>query len=482
MTKKRYVQYTINLDARQVRTDYLEGKECFVVPTAMMTEGVHEGSKGPLLYTENDLDRWSPAWNYKPIVHNHPKKGSACTKEFLTKNKLGVVLNAHFDGKQRAESWLEKDKLKARDPKLFQAIKNKKVVEVSTGLHVDLAGGPGKFHGKAYKAVAKNHRPDHLAILTKGQGACSVKDGAGLGVMNKKRRQKLKDQLKQEILNELNHDDVDGDEPRKVKTKVSNSKGKHMATKAKRKFVSGLIKNEQTQFTEKDREWLLTLNERQLKNLEPKKLEFSFSSKEEMDAAIEKGIESGLAANLKNPKKLKKLLAQVENSSDDEEDEDKPDDEMDEESSTKKNMKKLGIKNKKAKKVDLNEFLENAPAEIRTVLNASLAESRRKHLKLAKIVFNSKNNRFTKEQLLKMDPDMLRGIASMARASTPAKNSARSFFGAAVPSGVRNKKKSEKSPMHVLKLPVFNADKADAMRDGTRLKKARAKRNKMLVG
>ena len=38
---------TFNL-GKKIRTDYLEGRECYVVPTVILTEGVHNGSNGPL--------------------------------------------------------------------------------------------------------------------------------------------------------------------------------------------------------------------------------------------------------------------------------------------------------------------------------------------------------------------------------------------------------------------------------------------------
>ena len=38
----------------------------------------------------------------------------------------------------------------------------------------------GDWNGKAYVGIARNYRPDHLAILPDMKGACSIADGAGL--------------------------------------------------------------------------------------------------------------------------------------------------------------------------------------------------------------------------------------------------------------------------------------------------------------
>jgi hypothetical protein len=52
-------------------------------------------------------------------------------------------------------------------------------MELSTGLFVDLENEQGKWKDKEYCAIARNIRPDHLALLPDKKGACSVEDGAG---------------------------------------------------------------------------------------------------------------------------------------------------------------------------------------------------------------------------------------------------------------------------------------------------------------
>ena len=56
---------------------------------------------------------------------------------------------------------------------------------MSTGLYVDRDETPGTCpkSGRPYDAVARNYRPDHLAILPDQRGACSNEDGCGI-VMN----------------------------------------------------------------------------------------------------------------------------------------------------------------------------------------------------------------------------------------------------------------------------------------------------------
>jgi hypothetical protein len=54
------------------------------------------------------------------------------------------------------------------------------MVEISTGLFTDNIPESGVWNGEAYTAVARNYRPDHLAILPDQKGSCSIADGAGL--------------------------------------------------------------------------------------------------------------------------------------------------------------------------------------------------------------------------------------------------------------------------------------------------------------
>ena len=60
-------------------------------------------------------------------------------------------------------------------------------MELSTGLFTDndeTAGVSPK--GRNYEAVARNHRPDHMAVLPDQVGACSINDGCGVLVNEEK--------------------------------------------------------------------------------------------------------------------------------------------------------------------------------------------------------------------------------------------------------------------------------------------------------
>ena len=179
---------TVNL-MPVVRHDQMEGKDYLVVPMVMLTEGVHQGNCGPLLYPDTELAKIPAVWNHKPVVVYHPNingKGvSACDPDILTTYKIGVIMNTVFeDGKLKAEAWLDAERINTVDDRVMAAIENNVMMELSTGLFTDLKEEEGEFGETHYDAIAVNYRPDHLAILPDQIGACSVADGAGFLRMN----------------------------------------------------------------------------------------------------------------------------------------------------------------------------------------------------------------------------------------------------------------------------------------------------------
>ncbi|WP_442510566.1 DUF2213 domain-containing protein [Novipirellula sp. SH528] len=176
---------TINAHGKHTRYEQLNGKEYLVVPMVMMTEGVHNGSNGALYYPPHELAKTPEAWNLKPVVVYHPQFGTATTPAELAARMVGMVMNARWDGvRLRAEAWLEQERLGDLAPEVGWALANGEPVEVSTGLFTDNMPTPGTWNGEDYQFVATNYRPDHLALLPEGVGACSVADGCGLLQLN----------------------------------------------------------------------------------------------------------------------------------------------------------------------------------------------------------------------------------------------------------------------------------------------------------
>ena len=208
---------TANLDTTHVRYRKLDGTNYMVCPMVMLTEGVHAGSNGPLMYHAAEMAKTPVLWDHKPVTINHPtingQPVSACSPAAIEAQKVGMILNTEFQAANRgqparlkSEAWLLPEKLKQVSPEVFNAVKRGQVVEVSTGLFCDQPKSTGVWNKEYYDAEAMNFRADHLAILPNEKGSCSIEDGAGLmrnartpnpqrGVTNMKSKRSLVDAI-----------------------------------------------------------------------------------------------------------------------------------------------------------------------------------------------------------------------------------------------------------------------------------------------
>ena len=183
-----YAQYKRKQEGQyQVEHQTYQGREYLVVPVTMMVEGVHNGSHGPMLHTIEDLGLFPASWNGIPIVIDHPELNgvpiSANDPKVLDNCLVGIVFNTHVDGlKLVAQAWLEEERLRQLSSVVLAQIEAGEPVEVSLGMFTEDIITQGEWNGEQYEAIAKNHRPDHLALLPGGLGACSIEDGCGIRV------------------------------------------------------------------------------------------------------------------------------------------------------------------------------------------------------------------------------------------------------------------------------------------------------------
>ena len=172
----------------------LNGRDHYVVPMSLIVPGVLSGSKGALHYPPDEISKNYDAWNGMPLVVNHPMHNgrpiSARSAAVIDSHGIGTVLNARINkhGKLVAEGWFDIEKANTVDPRIISSIERGEQIELSTGLFTDnipVKNGENAHHnGKKYTHIARNYRPDHLAILPDELGACSIKDGCGVGVVN----------------------------------------------------------------------------------------------------------------------------------------------------------------------------------------------------------------------------------------------------------------------------------------------------------
>lgn len=407
------IQIIVTNMSKLIRSDTIENEPHWVVPVILIAEGVHND----VLYPSDELKKFPTAWDGIPIPVQHPtKEGMPITANSpdLEKYNVGRIYNTKFeDGKLKAEAWLAKNKIEKIAPEIKKMLENNEMIEVSTGVFVEVTNNEGKWNGETYKGIAANYRPDHLALLPGGTGACSIKDGAGMPRINsskfdldkilrveifklenneisfwKKEDQRViysliknKDQLlerKYTFDKKLNELHINGEVEEVVSevnfVSVNNLKGKKMERK---KAVEMLIANEANKWDEKDSEFLMGLEDDQFKKLEEEK-EVKEEEKKKLKVNKEKEIE----------KKAEELIANREV---------KAKAEAEKKAADEKLKANKGEEKKKA--ITADEYLANAPKEYREVLQDGLKLHQEKKETLVEALVKNERCKFSKEQL-----------------------------------------------------------------------------------
>jgi hypothetical protein len=177
--------YSCVINAAKFKLNTLNGREYLTAPVVMAKVTV----MNKILYKEDELKRSVVGWNNRPVTVSHPANEdgsflSANSPEVLEKYQVGFVFNTRMDkGKLKAEIWLDKDLL-ANHKDLANKIDAGEMIEVSTGLFLDLEEKEGVFNSKEYVGIGHSYLPDHLALLPNEIGACSIEDGAGFPRVN----------------------------------------------------------------------------------------------------------------------------------------------------------------------------------------------------------------------------------------------------------------------------------------------------------
>lgn len=179
-----------------VRRERRGGRDYIVANLVLIVPGVLHGSKGALYYPPDECARNPTTWNGMPLVVEHPTRDgvpiSARDPEVsLGESVVGALYRSRFQENLSGEGWFDVERTAAYDRRLPDADKmlprlEKGVpIEISTGLWTDnfpVANGRCPKTGREYTAVARNYRPDHVAILPQTRGACSVADGCGVNM------------------------------------------------------------------------------------------------------------------------------------------------------------------------------------------------------------------------------------------------------------------------------------------------------------
>ena len=186
---KNLCVYDVAVANYTIREKTWEGRKYLVVPAVMMKEGVRSGSAGPILHEASELQRHTAAWNGTPVMVGHPQDEdglnvSANSPQVLEQS-VGRLFSTHYADGLRSEVWIDVEKLSQISPTTLARIRQGRPLDVSVGIYTDEDPIEGQWGSQTYGSIARNYRPDHLALLPDEQGACSWNDGCGIRVNQK---------------------------------------------------------------------------------------------------------------------------------------------------------------------------------------------------------------------------------------------------------------------------------------------------------
>jgi hypothetical protein len=180
--------FTCNTVNAKVRTDRLRGREFLVAPVvAIKGDAVLNGEFVPF----EELERGFGSWDGRPVTLGHPQQGEA----FISANdprtlelwQVGDFYRTYLDdGAIKGEAWIDVELAQqtADGRELLRRLRRGEPVEVSTGYWRELDSQGGTYNGQDYEGVARDLKPDHLAMLLNETGACSWADGCGAPRVN----------------------------------------------------------------------------------------------------------------------------------------------------------------------------------------------------------------------------------------------------------------------------------------------------------
>lgn len=183
----------------QVTRVWENGREYLVAPATSLREQVLSGSRGPLYYPAEETVKSVSSWDGQPLVVYHPTHNgediSAHDERADIKAFIGEIRGSRHvgNGKLQHKLWFDIENTRNADRNLSPSVQilprllNGRPVALSTGLYTDNepAQNGSHYNGVPYVGIARNYRPDHIAILPDVRAACDISDGCGVLVNSK---------------------------------------------------------------------------------------------------------------------------------------------------------------------------------------------------------------------------------------------------------------------------------------------------------
>jgi hypothetical protein len=190
----RQLGFACNVLGASVRTETRDGRDWLIAPVVALTSGVRNHELVPA----SEVLSHPQAWNGRPVVVYHPQDNgqhvSANDPSLLEKQQIGQLFNVTAEqvsgqAKLKGELWIDIQKARqvGQDGReVLTRLRNQNPLEVSTAYFRDIIATQGLFDGTEYGSEARDIKPDHLAVLPQGEGACSWADGCGAPRVNQR--------------------------------------------------------------------------------------------------------------------------------------------------------------------------------------------------------------------------------------------------------------------------------------------------------
>ena len=175
---------TVHVSQTHTRYELLDGRKYLVARVVPIVEGVLNN----YLVPAEEIAACIDAWNDLPLPLGHPQNDygeyvSGKSPEMIAQS-VGRFFNAQMDGhKLVGEVWLDIEKcqrLGGDAAECLRRIEANEIIEVSTAFYPTTTMQQGIWDGVRYNGIHRHLRPNHLALLPNGTGACNATMGCGI--------------------------------------------------------------------------------------------------------------------------------------------------------------------------------------------------------------------------------------------------------------------------------------------------------------
>ena len=179
-----FQEIVAHISAATTRREWLDGREYLVARVVPIVEAV----LNEYFIPAEEIAACLPSWSDLPLPIGHPQNDYgeyiSGKSPAMVAQSVGRFFAPAMDGPRLVgEAWLDIEKcqrLGGDAAEVLRRVEANEIVEVSTAFYPHTALQQGLFNGTAYRGVHRNLRPDHLALLPNGIGACHAGMGCGI--------------------------------------------------------------------------------------------------------------------------------------------------------------------------------------------------------------------------------------------------------------------------------------------------------------